>query len=41
LLAIDDPVRMRGALDRLVEQGESLVTRRWEDAGRHDGQAVP
>jgi phosphotransferase system enzyme I (PtsI) len=41
LLAIDDPVRMRTGLERLVEQREPLVTRRWEDAGQPDEQAVP
>ena len=41
LLAIDDPVRMRAGLERLVEQREPLVTRRWEDAGQPDEQAVP
>ncbi len=41
LLVIDDPVRMRTGLERLVEQREPLVTRRWEDAGQADEQAVP
>ena len=39
--SIDDPVRMRTGLERLVEQREPLVTRRWEDAGQADEQAVP
>jgi phosphotransferase system enzyme I (PtsI) len=41
LLAVDDPVRMRSGLERLVEQREPLVTRRWKDAGQPDEQAVP
>jgi hypothetical protein len=41
LLAVDDPVRMRNALERLVEQREPMVTRRWEDASQRDEQAVP
>ena len=41
LLAVDDPMRMRIGLERLVEQREPLVTRRWEDASQPDQQAVP
>jgi len=38
---VDDPMRMRIGLERLVEQREPLVTRRWEDASQRDEQAVP
>ena len=41
LLAVDDPMRMRSGLERLMEQREPLVTRRWEDASQPDEQAVP
>jgi phosphotransferase system enzyme I (PtsI) len=41
LLAIDDPVRMRTSLERLGDRREPMVTRRWEDAGQPDEQAVP
>jgi phosphotransferase system enzyme I (PtsI) len=41
LLAVDDPVRMRSSLERLAEHREPMATRRWEDAGQPDEQAVP
>jgi phosphotransferase system enzyme I (PtsI) len=41
LLAIDDPVRLRAGLERLVDWAEPMATRRWEDAARSDAQAVP
>ncbi|HZH06242.1 MAG TPA: phosphoenolpyruvate--protein phosphotransferase [Lautropia sp.] len=41
LLTLDDPVRVRSSLDRLADRGEPMSTRRWEDAGQPDEQAVP
>jgi phosphotransferase system enzyme I (PtsI) len=41
LLTLDDPVRVRSSLDRLADRGEPMATRRWEDAGQPDEQAVP
>jgi phosphoenolpyruvate-protein kinase (PTS system EI component) len=41
LLAVDDPMRMRSGLERLSDRREPMSTRRWEDAGQPDEQAVP
>ena len=41
LLAIDDPLRMRGALERLSDRREPPAARPWEAAGLPGEQAVP
>ena len=41
LLTLDDPVRIRTGLDRLADRREPMATRRWENAGQPDEQALP
>ena len=41
LLTLDDPARVRNGLERLTERREPVASRRWEDAGQPDEQAVP